>query len=39
MRREIPAAKRLDLPGTYHFSILFAPSREIDEGIQEFLEG
>jgi pimeloyl-ACP methyl ester carboxylesterase len=39
MRREIPEAKRLDLPGTNHFSILFSPSRERDEGIREFLAG
>jgi len=39
MTREIPKAKRLDLPGTNHFSILFAPSTARDEGIREFLAG
>jgi pimeloyl-ACP methyl ester carboxylesterase len=37
MIRKIPKARRLDLPGTNHFSILFAPSRTRDEGIREFL--
>jgi pimeloyl-ACP methyl ester carboxylesterase len=37
MVREIPKAKRLDLPGTNHFSILFALSAARDEGIREFL--
>ena len=39
MTRKIPKARRLDLPGTNHFSILFAPSRTRDEGIREFLAG
>ncbi len=39
MTREIPKAKRLDLPGTNHFSILFAPNAARDEGIREFLAG
>ena len=39
MIREIPKAKRLDLPGTNHFSILFAASAARDEGIREFLAG
>ena len=37
MTREIPKAKRLDFPGTNHFSILFALSAARDEGIREFL--
>jgi pimeloyl-ACP methyl ester carboxylesterase len=39
MTREIPKAKRLDLPGTNHFSILFALSAARDDGIREFLAG
>jgi pimeloyl-ACP methyl ester carboxylesterase len=39
MVREIPNAKRLDLAGTNHFSILFAPSAARDEGLREFLAG
>lgn len=39
MIRLIPKAKRLDLPGTNHFSILFAPSAARDEGIREFISG
>jgi pimeloyl-ACP methyl ester carboxylesterase len=39
MTREMLKAKRLDLPGTNHFSILFAPSTARDEGIREFLAG
>ncbi len=39
MVRKIPKAKRLDLAGTNHFSILFAPSTARDEGIREFLAG
>jgi len=38
MIRKIPGAKRLDLPGTNHFSILFAPSAARDEGIRKFLK-
>lgn len=37
MTRQIPQAKRLDLPGTNHFSILFTPNAARDEGIREFL--
>ena len=39
MVRKIHGAKRLDLPGTNHFSILFAPNAERDEKIREFLRG
>jgi len=39
MVRKIPRAKRLDLPGTNHFSILFAPNPGRDEGICKFLAG
>jgi pimeloyl-ACP methyl ester carboxylesterase len=39
MVRGIPRAKRLDLAGTNHFSILFVPSPARDKGIREFLAG
>jgi len=37
MVREIPNARRLDLPGTNHFSILFNPSLKRDQAIRDFL--
>ena len=39
MVRKIPKAKRVDLAGTNHFSILFAASAARDEGLREFLAG
>ena len=39
MVREIPGAKRLDLEGTNHYSILFQPNRKRDQAILEFIEG
>src|SRR4030043_1738689 len=39
MVREIPGAKRLDLEGTNHYSILFQPNRKGDQAILEFIEG
>lgn len=38
MVREIPNAKRLDVKGTNHYSILFQPNRERDQAILKFLE-
>ncbi len=37
MAREIPRAKRIDLPGTNHFTILFTPNEKRDRAIREFL--
>jgi pimeloyl-ACP methyl ester carboxylesterase len=39
MVREIPFAKQLDVDGTNHYSILFAPHPGRDRGILEFLAG
>ena len=39
MVREIPGAKRLDLEGTNHYSILFQPNSKRDQAILEFIEG
>ena len=39
MVREIPKARRFDLAGTNHYSILFAVSPRRDQGILEFLAG
>jgi pimeloyl-ACP methyl ester carboxylesterase len=38
MVREIPNAKRADVEGTNHYSILFQPSKSRDQAILEFLE-
>jgi pimeloyl-ACP methyl ester carboxylesterase len=37
MVKEITGAKRLDLPGTNHYSILFQPNTTRDEALLEFL--
>jgi hypothetical protein len=39
MVREIPNAKRADMEGTNHYSILFQPNESRDQAILEFLEG
>jgi pimeloyl-ACP methyl ester carboxylesterase len=39
MVREIPNAKRVDVEGTNHYSILFQPNKRRDQAILEFLEG
>jgi pimeloyl-ACP methyl ester carboxylesterase len=38
MVREIPNAKRVDVEGTNHYSILFHPNKRRDQAILEFLE-
>ena len=38
MVREIPNAKRVDVEGTNHYSILFQPNKSRDQSILEFLE-
>jgi len=38
MVREIPNAKRVDVEGTNHYSILFQPNKSRDQAILEFLE-
>ena len=38
MVSEIPDARRADIPGTNHFSILLQPNEERDRAIREFLE-
>jgi pimeloyl-ACP methyl ester carboxylesterase len=38
MVSEIPDARRLDIEGTNHFSILFQPNEMRDQAIREFLE-
>ena len=38
MVREIPNAKRVDVEGTNHFSILLQPNKSRDQAILEFLE-
>jgi pimeloyl-ACP methyl ester carboxylesterase len=37
MVREIPRARKLDLPGTNHFTILFTPNEKRDQAIRAFL--
>jgi hypothetical protein len=37
MVREIPNAKRIDVEGTNHYSILFQPNPKRDQAILEFL--
>jgi len=37
MLSEIPDARRVDLPGTNHYSILFQPNAQRDEAIRKFL--
>ena len=37
MVRAIPDAKRIDVEGTNHYSILFQPSKRRDQAILEFL--
>jgi pimeloyl-ACP methyl ester carboxylesterase len=39
MVREIPNAKRVDVEGTNHYSILFQPNKSRDQAILKFLEG
>jgi pimeloyl-ACP methyl ester carboxylesterase len=38
MVREIPNAKRVDVEGTNHYSILFQPNKSRDQALLEFLE-
>jgi pimeloyl-ACP methyl ester carboxylesterase len=38
MVREIPNAKRVDVEGTNHYSILFQPNKKRDQTILEFLK-
>ena len=38
MVREIPNAKRVDIEGTNHYSILFHPNQKRDQAILEFLK-
>ena len=38
MVSEIPDARRIDIKGTNHFSILFQPNEMRDKAIREFLE-
>ena len=38
MVREIPNAKRVDIKGTNHYSILFQPNEERDQAILKFLK-
>ena len=38
MVREIPNAKRVDIEGANHYSILFQPNRKRDQAIHEFLK-
>jgi len=38
MVREIPNAKRVDIEGSNHYSILFQPNKERDQAILEFLK-
>jgi len=38
MVRDIPNAKRVDLKGTNHYSILFQPNRKRDQAILKFLK-
>ena len=38
MVREIPNAKRVDVEGTNHYSILFQPNKKRDQAILEFLK-
>jgi len=37
MLSEIPDARRVDLPGTNHYSILFQPNAQRDQAIRQFL--
>ena len=39
MVREIPNAKKVDLKGTNHYSILFQPNKFRDQAILDFLKG
>ena len=38
MAREISNAKRVDIEGANHFSILFQPNQKRDQAILEFLK-
>jgi pimeloyl-ACP methyl ester carboxylesterase len=38
MVREIPDARRVDIPGTNHYSLLFKPSQLRDEALTSFLK-
>jgi hypothetical protein len=38
MVREIPNAKRVDVKGTNHYSILFQPNKMRDQTILKFLK-
>jgi pimeloyl-ACP methyl ester carboxylesterase len=38
MVREIPNAKKVDLKGTNHYSILFQPNKKRDQAILKFLD-
>jgi len=38
MVSEIPDARRIDIKGTNHFSILLQPNDKRDQAIREFLE-
>jgi pimeloyl-ACP methyl ester carboxylesterase len=37
MAREIPNARKVDIEGTNHYSILFQPNKQRDQTILEFL--
>jgi pimeloyl-ACP methyl ester carboxylesterase len=37
LRRDLPSARVVDLPGINHFSVLFQPSPERDQALREFL--
>lgn len=39
LRRDLPTARVVDLPGIHHFSILFQPCAERDRALSEFLAG
>ena len=38
MTREIPGARRVDLEGTNHYSILFQPNKDRDQALLDFLK-
>jgi pimeloyl-ACP methyl ester carboxylesterase len=38
MTREIPNARKVDLEGTNHYSILFQPHKKRDQAILKFLD-
>jgi len=38
MTRELPHARKVDLEGTNHYSILFQPNKKRDQTILKFLD-